>query len=117
EASTAEPFTAGTLGRQLGTDVFACLLVAFMMSQLSTRTRYTCRVGFAATIGFLTAWVICVPYWNWYGFPGNFTIAQIADRTIGFLLAGLAMAAIVSPSKAAGASPIAATSTSATGAP
>src|SRR5438445_13317414 len=92
--------TAGTLGRQLGVDVVAGLLVAFLMSQLSTKTRYSCRVGFSTTIGFLTAWVICVPYWNWYGFPGNFTVAQIADRTIGFLLAGLAMAAIVNPAKA-----------------
>src|SRR5205807_2949063 len=51
EATTSEPMTGATLGKQLGTDVFACLLVAFMMSQLSTKTRYSCRVGFAATIG------------------------------------------------------------------
>jgi hypothetical protein len=101
EKTESEPMTAGTLARQFGTDVTSCLLVAFLMSQLSTKTRYLCRVGFGATIGFLTAWVICVPYWNWYGFPGNFTFAQIADRTIGFLIAGLAMSAIVNPSKAA----------------
>ncbi len=100
EATSAEPMGGGTLGRQFGTDVCACLLVAFLLSQLSIRSRYSCRVGVAATVGFLSAWVICVPYWNWYGFPGNFVLAQIADRTIGFTLAGLAMAAIVNPSKA-----------------
>ncbi len=99
EPTAAEPMTAGTLARQFGTDTCACLLVALLMSQLSTRTRYLCRVGVATTIGFLTAWVICVPYWNWYGFPGTFTLAQIADRTIGFTLAGLVLAAIVNPSK------------------
>ena len=104
EATTAEPMTAGTLGRQFGTDAFACLLVAYLMSQLSTRSKYSCRVGVAATVGFLTAWVICVPYWNWYGFPGTFTLAAIADRTIGFTVAGLVMAAIVNPSKAQAAS-------------
>src|SRR5439155_19946152 len=54
EATPNDPMTAGTLGRQLGIDVVACLLVAFLMSQLSTRTRYSCRVGVATTIGFLT---------------------------------------------------------------
>ena len=101
EPTSAEPMTAGTLGRQLGVDVIAGLLVAFLMSQLSTTTRYSCRVGFSTAIGFLTGWIICVPYWNWYGFPGNFTMAQVADRTIGFALLGLAMAAIVNPSKKA----------------
>jgi hypothetical protein len=100
EATTAEPMTGGTLGRQFGTDACACLLVAFLMSQLSATSRYGCRVGVATTVGFLAAWVICVPYWNWYGFPGNFTLAQIADRTIGFTLAGLVMAALVKPPKA-----------------
>jgi hypothetical protein len=101
EPTSAEPMTPATLGRQLGTDAFACLLVAYLISQLSTKSRYSCRVGVASTVGFLTAWVICVPYWNWYGFPGNFTLAAIADRTIGFTLAGLVMAAIVKPSQAA----------------
>ena len=100
EATSAEPMGPHTLLRQFGTDAFACLLVAFLMSQLSTKARYSCRVGVAATAGFLSAWVICVPYWNWYGFPGNFVLAQIADRTIGFTLTGLVMAAIVKPPKA-----------------
>src|SRR5204863_9943568 len=38
EATQNDPMTPGTLGRQFGTDVCACLLVAFMMSQLSTKT-------------------------------------------------------------------------------
>jgi len=100
EATAAEPMSGATLGRQFGTDTCACLLVAFVMSQLSTRSRYSCRVGVSVTIGFISPWVICVPYWNWYGFPGDFVLAQIADRTIGFTLAGLVMAAIVKPAKA-----------------
>lgn len=112
EATSAEPMGGGTLGRQFGTDACACLLVAFLISQLSTKARYSCRVGVAATAGFLSAWVICVPYWNWYGFPGNFVLAQIADRTIGFTLAGLVMAAIVKPPKAEVTTPAAATSAS-----
>jgi hypothetical protein len=103
EPTSAEPITSGTLGRQFGIDLFACLLLAYLMSQLSTSLRYSCRVGVAATVGFISGWVICVPYWNWYGFPGNFTLGSIVDRTIGFTLAGLAMAAIVNPSRRPGA--------------
>jgi len=110
EATSAEPMGGATLGRQFGTDACACLLVAFLISQLSTKARYLCRVGVAATAGFLSAWVICVPYWNWYGFPGNFVLAQIADRTIGFTLAGLVMAAIVKPPKTEVTTPATATS-------
>src|ERR1051326_6466752 len=49
EATAAEPMGPGTLGRQFATDVGACLLVAFLISQLSTKGRYSCRVGVAAT--------------------------------------------------------------------
>jgi hypothetical protein len=116
EPTTAEPMTAGTLGRQFGTDFCSCLLVALLLSQLAPKLTYLCRVGCVSTIGFLTAWVICVPYWNWYGFPGNFTIAQIADRTIGFTLAGLAIAAIVKPVSVATSAPATAPASAATAA-
>jgi hypothetical protein len=39
-----------------------------------------------------------VPYWNWYGFPTDFTLAQIVENTVGWFLAGLVLALIVRPS-------------------
>jgi hypothetical protein len=36
-----------------------------------------------------------LPYWNWYGFPMNYTIAHIASWVISWGVAGLGMAAIV----------------------
>jgi hypothetical protein len=46
--------------------------------------------------GFLS---ILVSYWNWYGFPTDFTIGAVLDEVIGWFLAGLVLAAIVRPTK------------------
>jgi hypothetical protein len=43
--------------------------------------------------------IISVPYWNWYGFPLDFTGAQALEKIIGWFLAGLVLAAIVWPLK------------------
>jgi hypothetical protein len=32
-----------------------------------------------------------VPYWNWYGYPTDFTLAQIVENTVGWFLAGLVL--------------------------
>jgi hypothetical protein len=50
-----------------------------------------------------------VSYWNFYGFPGNYTLAYISIIAMGFVFAGLVAAALVKPgagisqAKAAGA--------------
>jgi hypothetical protein len=49
-------------------------------------------------VGLLASLIILVPYWNWYGYPTDFTLAQIAENTVGWLLAGIVLAAIVRPS-------------------
>ena len=41
-----------------------------------------------------------VEYWNWYEFPSKYTIANIADNLIGFLIVGLIAAAFVKPGEA-----------------
>ena len=35
-----------------------------------------------------------VPFWNWYGFPVTFTVAQIVDSIIGMAIVGLGLALI-----------------------
>jgi hypothetical protein len=34
-------------------------------------------------------------YWNWYGFPASYTLARVFGGVTAWLLAGLAMGAIV----------------------
>ena len=51
-------------------------------------------------IGLLASIMTSVPFWNWYGFPTDFTLAQIIETTVGWFLAGIALAAIVRPAAA-----------------
>ena len=53
------------------------------------------EVVFLAPLGVLPWLVVNVPYWNWYGFPTNFTLCELADKCIGFSLTALTVAVIV----------------------
>jgi hypothetical protein len=60
-------------------------------------TKYTSRVGLILVLGVLSGIATNVEYWNWYGFPANYTVGVIADEVIGFLVVGLIVAALVKP--------------------
>lgn len=80
---------------ELGTNVASSLLAAVLVSQL--RPGFLRRVGVVTLVGLLASILTLVPYWNWYGFPADFTLAQIAENVIGSFLVGLVLAAIVRP--------------------
>jgi hypothetical protein len=88
------------LGKRLpvefGTNVVCALLTAILVSQL--RPGFVVRVACATLVGILASLMTLVPYWNWYGFPTDFTLAQIIEHTAAWFLAGLVLAAIVRPS-------------------
>jgi hypothetical protein len=84
---------------QFLTNVFCGILAAFLVTQL--RPGFLVRVLCVAFMGVFGFVMVCVPYWNWYGFPLDFTIAQFIEHTVGWFLAGIALAAIVRPSAAA----------------
>jgi len=107
-AGNSQIQTPGQLGREFATDVVVALILAFVLSQLNDRTRYSCRVCCCATLGFLSSVAVNVPQWNWYEFPTKFTVAQVADHTIGFTLIGLFLAWLIKPAPAAAASATAA---------
>ena len=81
---------------EVGTNIVCALLAAILVSQL--RPGFAVRVGCVTLVGILASLMTLVPYWNWYGFPTDFTLAQIAENTIGWLLAGIVLALIVRPS-------------------
>jgi hypothetical protein len=68
-------------------------LVAWLLS-LTTLVTFVSRVGFVVTVGILMALATNVEYWNWYGFPGNYTAAYMLDKVIGLLVVGLVVAAM-----------------------
>jgi hypothetical protein len=88
-----------SLGRRLpiefGTNVVCALLAAIVVSQL--RPGLIVRTACVTIVGLLASIMTLVPYWNWYGYPTDFTLAQIVEHTVGWLLAGLVLALIVRP--------------------
>jgi hypothetical protein len=56
---------------------------------------FASRVGIAVLMGLAAAIATNVPYWNWYGFPTNYTVAYMTIQVVGYLLAGLVAAAVL----------------------
>ncbi len=83
---------------EMGTNVLCAFLAAILVTQL--RPGFFLRVGSVTLVGILASVMTCVPYWNWYGFPPDFTLAQMAEHVVGWFLAGIVLAAIVRPSAA-----------------
>jgi hypothetical protein len=81
---------------EFGTNVLCALLAAILVSQL--RPGFFVRVACVTLVGLLASIMTLVPYWNWYGFPTDFTLAGIGEHVIGWFLAGLVLALIVRPS-------------------
>lgn len=81
-------------------DIVIALIAAYLLSLASGLGGFVSRVGFIVLLGVLAGVMINIQYWNWYGFPANYTVATIADKIIGFVVVGLVAAAIVQPAAA-----------------
>ena len=93
-----DPSLGKPLPIELGTNVVCAILAAILVSQL--RPGFIVRVACVTLVGILASLMINVPFWNWYGFPLDFTLAQIIEHSVGWFLAGIVLAAIVRPSTA-----------------
>jgi hypothetical protein len=63
---------------------FACLLLA-----RAALGSYSRRVAFVTTIGIVASLATNISYWNWYGFPTDYTIAYVVTQLLGFFVVGL----------------------------
>ncbi len=93
QPSGGEAMSPRQLGTELATNVVSALLAAFLLT--SVRSGYWGRVLFVTLLGVFGFLTISVPYWNWYGFPADFTAAEAIDQSVGWLLAGLVLAGII----------------------
>jgi hypothetical protein len=90
-----EAMTPRQLGTELGTDIVGALLAACALTQV--RSGYGRRLLVVVLMGLFGFVTTSIPYWNWYGFPIEFTASKAMDLIGGWLLAGLVLAAIVRP--------------------
>ena len=93
------------VGQQMGGDMtpmlikeflkqFAqALIAAWIVSMIAAG--FVTRVGVVTAIGASAGIATNVSYWNWYGYPTDYTLAQIAIEVISALVAGLAIAAVM----------------------
>ena len=72
------------------------LIAAWIVSMLAVG--YVTRVLVVTLIGVSAGIATNVSYWNWYGFPMDYTEVQVLIEIVSGFVAGLAIAAIVRPS-------------------
>jgi hypothetical protein len=86
---------------QFGADVFVMLVAAILLAYVPGASFGT-RLFLVALTGLFPVLRSNVAYWNWYGFPTVYVLAQAAIHVGGALAGGLVVAALVkSPSRAA----------------
>lgn len=105
-ANEKDPMTPERLGMQFGIDVVLALLSAMLLAQAAPALpSYVLRLFFMLLIGMIAGIAVPLPYWNWYGFPSDFTLSAVGEQVIGFILAGIVIAAIVRHKPPAGPKP------------
>lgn len=82
------------MGVELGLEIVQALIVAWLLTKLvvtglAGRTLAATAVGVAVGIGTNGS------YWNWYGFPTDYTLASITIQVVGYAVAGLVIALIL----------------------
>ncbi|MGB8128362.1 MAG: hypothetical protein WCG81_01060 [Candidatus Angelobacter sp.] len=85
---------------ELGTNILQVLLAVMLLSQANL-VSFAARWRFITLAGILAAISTNISYWNWYSFPGSYTVAYVCTVAMGFVFAGLIAAAIVKPGAAA----------------
>ena len=76
------------LGVEFATELLEAILAVFLLTQTGIRS-FGGRIGFVVVLGILAAITTNIPYWNWYGFPSNYTAAYMFTEIVGFLLVGI----------------------------
>ena len=76
------------LGVEFATELLEAILAVFLLTQTGIRS-FGGPIGFVLVVGILAAITTNIPYWNWYGFPSNYTAAYMFTEIVGFLLVGI----------------------------
>jgi len=81
------------LAIEFGIEFLEALIVVYLLSQTVLAT-FGGRVMFVTVAGLLAAIATQPSLWNWYGFNGTYTLANIVMEVIGFLCAGIVIALV-----------------------
>jgi hypothetical protein len=95
----AKALTPGQLITEFLTELVEALIVVFLLAQ-TRLSSFASRVGFVTLAGIMAAITTNLPYWNWYGFPTNYTMAYMTIEIVGYVAVGI-VAAVVMRNRAA----------------
>ena len=85
---------AAQLITELVKEILQTLIVVFLLAQ-TRLTTFSGRVGFVTLAGIMAAMTTNMSYWNWYGFPANYTAAYMFTEIIAFAVAGCVAALLM----------------------
>jgi len=91
------PVSPKKLSVQFVSDVLAAGIVSYLLSL--TVATYWKRVELVGLLGAFGLFAISSIYWNWYGFPDAFFVAQGVDMIFGWSLAGAVIAKLIPPAR------------------
>lgn len=86
------------MGKFLGIEFLTEFLEALLAVLLLARTTVNSFGGrwlFVSVVGVVAAIATNISYWNWYGFPTNYTAAYMCMQLVGFVVAGLVVALVI----------------------
>jgi hypothetical protein len=93
--SGTTPMSPRQLLIELGLNIVQALLAAWLLMLAPELTSYTSRVGLVVVAGILASIGTNIQYWNWYGFPTNYTTAYIFTNLVGYVMVGLVVAKLI----------------------
>lgn len=90
--------------QQLGLQFLVCFVTATIVSALlscasASLATYPRRLVFVLSLSLLAFVFSQVPWYIWWRFPSDYMMGVLLDQSIGFLLLGVVLAAIVRPVK------------------
>jgi hypothetical protein len=87
------PLSPKKLSLQLLSDLLAAGILSYLLSL--TVAGYWKRIMLAGLLGGFGLFAVSTIYWNWYGFPNDFFLAQAVDMIVGWSLAGTVIAKLI----------------------
>jgi hypothetical protein len=83
-----------TLATEFLIEFLEVLLVVLLVTNAGV-VSFGARMRCFILAGLLASTMTNFQYWNWYGFPTNYTLAQLATWIIGFIVAGIVASAVL----------------------
>ncbi len=82
---------------ELASNIGAALIAAILLASVPSLAGFVPRVLLVASLGLFSWLDISASYWNWYGFPTDYSFGLLLQGVIGWGLVGVVLAAILKP--------------------